>query len=87
MLARANFSDYIIGLLCTVQICLAQTLQTKEAFAAGDYRTALKLYTQALDANPTDTAAIFYQGLCYFNRGKLSANIAAVRLVLHERAP
>ncbi len=72
MLARANFSDYIIGLLCTVQICLAQTPQTKEAFEAftvGDYRTALKLYTEALDANPTDTAAIFYQGLCYFNLG------------------
>lgn len=26
----------------------------------GDYRTALKLYTDALEANPTDTAAIFY---------------------------
>jgi tetratricopeptide (TPR) repeat protein len=72
MLARANFSDYIIGLLFAAQVCLAQTPQTKEAFeafAAGDYRAALKLYTEALDANPTDTAAIFYQGLCYFNLG------------------
>ncbi|MCI0699377.1 tetratricopeptide repeat protein [candidate division KSB1 bacterium] len=72
MLARANFSDYIIGLLFAAQVCVAQTPQTKEAFEAftvGDYRTALKLYTAALDANPTDTAAIFYQGLCYFNLG------------------
>ncbi|MGH7451363.1 MAG: hypothetical protein ACRENG_08480 [bacterium] len=50
---------------------MAQTPQPKEAFeafTAGDYRTALKLYTEALDANPADTAAIFYQGLCYFSR-------------------
>jgi len=72
MLARAKFSDYIIGLLFAAPVCLAQTPQTKEAFealAAGDYRAALKLYTEALDANPADTAAIFYQGLCYFNLG------------------
>ncbi|MGH7596143.1 MAG: tetratricopeptide repeat protein [bacterium] len=72
MLARANFSDYIIGLLFAAQVCVAQTPQTKEAFEAftvGDYRTALKLYTEALDADPADTAAIFYQGLCYFNLG------------------
>jgi tetratricopeptide (TPR) repeat protein len=72
MLARANFSDYIIGLLFAAQVGVAQMPQTKEAFeafAAGAYRTALKLYTEVLDANPTDTAAIFYQGLCYFNLG------------------
>ncbi|MDZ7359479.1 MAG: tetratricopeptide repeat protein [candidate division KSB1 bacterium] len=72
MLARARISDYIIGLLFAAQVGLAQTPETKEAFeafAAGDYRAALKLYTETFNANPTDTAAIFYQGLCYFNLG------------------
>ena len=55
MLARATFSDYIIGLLFAAQVGVAQIPQIKEAFeafTAGDYRTALKLYTEALDANP-----------------------------------
>jgi len=73
MLAHTNFLCYIIGLLFSAEIVLAQTPQTKEAFEAitmGDYRAALKLYTAARHADPADTAAIFYQGLCYFNLGE-----------------
>src|SRR5574342_212857 len=73
MLARANFSHYIIGLLLSAQLGWAQTRQTNaafEAFTLGDYRAALQLYTEARAADPADTTAIFYQGLCYFNLGE-----------------
>lgn len=89
MLARAKFSDYIIGLLFTAQVCLAQTPQIKEAFEAftvGDYRAALKLYTEALDANPTDTAAIFYQGLCYFNLGDYESSDRSLRIASRSQS-
>ncbi|MCG3119845.1 MAG: Lipopolysaccharide assembly protein B [bacterium] len=51
----------------------AQTPQTQaafEAFTLGDYRAALQLYKEARAADPADTTAIFYQGLCYFNLGE-----------------
>jgi len=83
MLARANFSHYIIGLLFIAQIGWAQTPQTKEAFevcTVGDYRTALKLYTAVRYADPADTA-IFYQGLCYFNLGEYSQCIQTLQFI------
>lgn len=89
MLARATFSDYIIGLLFAAQVCVAQTSQTKEAFEAftiGDYRTALKLYTDVLNVNPADTASIYYQGVCYLNLGDNEHGISTLQKVLVSRA-
>lgn len=71
-LERVILKWYFISLLLTTQVCLAQvtTKEAFEAFTLGDYRTALKLYTEALSSNPTDTSALFYQGLCYLNLGE-----------------
>lgn len=62
----------------------AQTVQTKdafEAFALGDYRAALQLYTAARAADPADTTAIFYQGLCYFNLGEYDHCLQAMHFL------
>lgn len=81
MFVCAKFSGYIIiGLLVTAQPGSAQS-PAKEAFDAGDFRTALKLYSEALDANPNDTTARFYQGLCYFNLGDYDQSITPLHQV------
>jgi tetratricopeptide (TPR) repeat protein len=77
---QLGFSWYFITLLLAAQISPAQ-VSTKEAFEAftiGDYRTALKLYTEILNSNPTDTSAYFYQGLCYWNLGENDLGVDAL---------
>lgn len=88
MLARIIFLCYIIGLLLIVQPGWTQTPQTQRAFEAftfGDYRTALELYTAARQANPADTAAIFYQGLCYFNLGEYGPCMQLMQLAARSK--
>lgn len=88
MLARASIFSYIIGLLFTVATGWPQTPHTQEAFeafTAGDYRTALQFYLAARRANPADTAAIFYQGLCYFNLGEYTPCIQTLQIVARSK--
>jgi len=88
MLARTKFLCYIIGLLFIAPIGWTQTPPTKEAFEAftvGDYRAALKLYTAARRADPADTAAIFYQGLCYFNLGEYDRCMQILQFVARSK--
>lgn len=87
MLARTSFLCYIIGLLFIAPMGVAQTPPPNaafEAFAMGDYRAALQLYTAARRANPTDTTAIFYQGLCYFNLGEYQRCLQTLPFVTHS---
>lgn len=88
MLAHTNFLCYIIGLLFIAQTGWTQTPPTSKAFEAftfGDYRAALKLYTTARQTDPADTAAIFYQGLCYFNLGEYAPCIQLMQLVARSK--
>jgi len=88
MLAHTNFLCYIIGLLFIAQIGRTQTPQNKEAFEAftvGDYRAALKLYTAARRADPADTAAIFYRGLCYFNLGEYQRCMQTLQFITRSK--